>query len=371
MAVRLAGREFAFGWNELTGAIGDSATVLPLIVAIAVLTDLSLAVMLVWFGVFQVVSGVYFDVPMSVEPMKAVAAVVIAGGLTTGEFLLTGLLVSLVLLAIGTTRTLTRVTRYVDTAVMRGIQFGVALVLLEVGLGLGVDDPLLAGVGLGVVAVVIALGYWNASALVVLGMGAILAILTNGIPSPELPAAPTVYVGSTGDLTRATLEATVAQIAMTIGNATLATSILLADYFDRQVSPDELSVSMGLMNLVAVPFGAAPMCHGSGGVAGKYAFGARTAGANVILGGGYLLISILAVGVVAAFPIAMLGVILALVGLQLGQTSLLHTERYVPVILIGVVGLVVNLGVAFVVGVIGMLVQRRLSGVLHRFWGSP
>jgi len=110
-------------------------------------------------------------------------------------------------------------------------------------------------------------------------------------------------------LTLATIEASVAQLAMTIGNAALAASVLMADYFDRDVSPDELSTSMGVMNLVAVPLGGVPMCHGSGGIAGKYAFGARTAGANVILGIGYVVIAVGAVGIVAVYPMAMLGVI--------------------------------------------------------------
>lgn len=90
-----------FAWNEVTGAIGDSVTVLPIVVAVAVLTDLLLAVMLVWFDVFQVVWGLYYGVPISIEPMKALAALVIAGSITTGELLLGGLLVSAVLLVIG------------------------------------------------------------------------------------------------------------------------------------------------------------------------------------------------------------------------------------------------------------------------------
>lgn len=60
---------------------------------------------------------------------------------------------------------------------------------------------------------------------------------------------------------------------MTLGNAALATSVLLYDYFDRDISVDELSTSMDVMNPAAVPFGALPMCHGSSGVAGKYVFG--------------------------------------------------------------------------------------------------
>jgi len=56
--------------HEVTGAIGDSITVLPLVVAISALADLSLAIVLGWFGVFQILWGLYYGAPMSVEPMK-------------------------------------------------------------------------------------------------------------------------------------------------------------------------------------------------------------------------------------------------------------------------------------------------------------
>lgn len=95
---------------------------------------------------------------------------------------------------------------------------------------------------------------------------------------------------------------------MTLGNACLAVSVLLGDYFDRGISPDQLASSMGVMNLAAMSFGTFPMCHGIGGIAGKYTFGARTAGSNVILGVGYILLAVLAVGIVAGYPLAMLGV---------------------------------------------------------------
>lgn len=161
------------------------------------------------------------------------------------------------------------------------------------------------------------------------------------------------------DLTLPALEAAGAQLAMTLGNAALATSVLLSDYLDRDISADALTTSMGLMNLSAVPFGAMPMCHGSGGVAGKYSFGARTAGANVILGFGYIAVALLAVGLVASFPVSMPGAILVLIGLQLGRTSLEETDEYGIVVAIGVCGLLVNLGVAFVAGVVAHTILRR------------
>ena len=143
---------------------------------------------------------------------------------------------------------------------------------------------------------------------------------------------------------------------MTVGNAAVATSLLLSDYFDAEVSADELATSMGAMNLLAVPLGAMPMCHGSGGVAGKYAFGARTAGSNLILGGLYALAAVLAVGVVAAFPLAMLGVVLAVIAVELGRAGL-ETNDLPLTVGIGVLGVLTNVGVAFVAGIVAQRVR--------------
>ncbi|WP_336327837.1 putative sulfate/molybdate transporter [Halovenus sp. HT40] len=358
-------REFGveFAWNELTGAVGDSVTVLPIVVTVAVLTELSLTVMLVWFGVFQIVWGLYYGVPISIEPMKALAALVIAGSITTGELLLAGLILGAALLVLGGTGSLSRLGRYIGNPVVRAIQFGVALVLLETGLRLGAADFRLAGLAAVVALAFIAVGYRNLGAFAVLLVGGVVAALQTGLPAPTLPPVPAGFVQfDTLSLTTGTIEAALGQFAMTVGNAALAASILLGDYFDRTISPDELSMSMGVMNLAAVPFGALPMCHGSGGIAGKYAFGARTAGANVILGVAYIAVALLAVGMVTAYPTAVLGVILALVALQLGWTSLRQTDSIFFVVAVGVLGLVVNLAAAFLVGVVLSLGRRRLSG---------
>jgi MFS superfamily sulfate permease-like transporter len=352
-----------FARNEFTGAVGDSVTVLPIVVAVAVLTDLSLGMMLVWFGVFQIVWGLYYGVPISVEPMKALAALLLAGTITTGEFLLAGVILAVVLVAIAATGTLDRVRTYIGEPVVRGVQFGVALVLLETGLSLGLADRWLAGLAVAVALAVIATGSWNLSAFVVLVVGTGVALLETGVPAPAVPAVTGVGAMWPPPVTLGTVEATVGQLAMTVGNAALAASVLLADYFDREVSPDELAASMGVTNLVALPFGAMPMCHGSGGIAGKYAFGARTAGANVILGVGYVGVALTAVGLVAAYPTAMLGVILVLVALQLGWTGLKETDRPLLIVVIGAVGLVVNLAAAFLAGVVvWQVLTRRREG---------
>lgn len=344
--------------GELTGAVGDSVTVLPIVVAVAALTDLSLSVLLLWFAVFQVVWGVRYRLPISVEPMKALAALVVAGALTTTELALAGLLASGCLLAIGTSRTLGRLERYVGRPVVRGVQVAVAGLLLTTGARLSLDGIALAAGAVVVAAFVTLLGYRNASALCVLGVGALLAVVHTGVPLAALPTL-TPPTFTTAAFSLPVVEGTAAQLAMSVGNAAVATSLLLDDYFDADVSADELATSMGVMNLVAVPLGGMPMCHGSGGVAGKYAFGARSAGANLILGMLYAVVAVVAVDVVAAFPLPVLGVILVLVALELGRAGL-DTDHLPLTLSVGLLGLLTNVGIAFVVGVFSYwLLDRR------------
>ncbi len=348
-----------FSWKEVTGAVGDTITVLPIVVAAAVLTDLSLAVMLIWLGVFQIVWGLYFGAPVSVEPMKALAALILAGTISTDEFLAAGFLLGGILLVIGATGTISRIQHLLGQPVVRGIQLGVALVLLETGVRLGLGDPWLAGIALVIAAPMIVRGYVNSSAMVILVVGAGIVVFHSGFPSPQLPSADGMLLFGLTDVTLPAAEAAAAQLAMTLANACLGASVLLSDYFDRDISPDQLSASMGAMNLVAVPFGAFPMCHGSGGIAGKYAFGARTAGSNVILGVGYILVAVLAIGLVAAYPLAILGVILIVIAFQLGYTSLRRASEYWLVIGIAVLGVLVNLGIALILGVVTYILLRH------------
>jgi MFS superfamily sulfate permease-like transporter len=335
--------------RELTGALGDSVTVLPVVVAVAALTDLSLARLLLGFAAFQVVWGLYYGLPVSVEPMKALAALVIAGGLGAEGLVVAGLVAGAVLVALGTTDTLARVEAFVGRPVVRGVQLAVGLVLLETSVQLSLDGPVYALAALAVVGASVAAGRRRVSALLVLALGVGVALATTGVPTPRIPALEVTLPTAAG-VTASAAGATAAQLAMTVGNAAVATSLLLSDYYDADISADDLATSMGVMNLLALPFGAMPMCHGSGGVAGKYAFGARTAGSNLLLGALFGVAAVVGVGVVAAFPLAMLGVILAVVAVELCRTGL-DTENLPLAVGVGLLGLVTNIGVAFVVGV--------------------
>jgi MFS superfamily sulfate permease-like transporter len=68
------------------------------------------------------------------------------------------------------------------------------------------------------------------------------------------------------------------------------------------------------MNLINPLFGGVPTCHGSGGMAGHYAFGGRTGGSVIIYGTMYLVTGLfLSAGFstfVEVFPKPILGVLL-------------------------------------------------------------
>ena len=95
------------------------------------------------------------------------------------------------------------------------------------------------------------------------------------------------------------------------------------------MSPARLSVSTGLANLFLVPLGALPMCHGAGGVAAHYRFGARTGLAPVLLGAGLLLVALVPGGleVISAIPLAGLGALLLVAAAELALTRRLWTAR--------------------------------------------
>ena len=353
-----------FSTSELAGALGDSITVLPLIVALAATTSVSLPHVLVGFGVFQIVWGLYYGMPLSVEPMKALVGLAIVGSLSYPELAAAGLVAGAVLLAVGRFGLVSRLQRVVGEPVIRGVQFAVALLLLESAVDLSVGNPTVAAAGFAVVGLLALAGYRQSSVLVVLALGGVAAAVAVGLPTPRAPAL-TAFPAGTPALSAAALEGTVAQLGMTLGNAAIATALLCGDLYDRDISADDLSRSMGATCLAAIPLGGVPMCHGSGGLAGKYAFGARTAGANVLLGAGYLALAPVATGaLLAAFPMALLGVLLAVVALELGRAAFEPVDgtRSLALVLgVGLVGLAVNVGVAFVLGAAAFWLVSRAA----------
>jgi hypothetical protein len=55
---------------EVSGALGDLGTLLPLMIALALQGSINLSSTLVFSGLFNIVTGAVFGIPLPVQPMK-------------------------------------------------------------------------------------------------------------------------------------------------------------------------------------------------------------------------------------------------------------------------------------------------------------
>lgn len=58
---------------EVSGSLGDLGTLLPLMIALAVNNSISLSTTLVFSGLWNILTGVLFGIPLPVQPMKVCA----------------------------------------------------------------------------------------------------------------------------------------------------------------------------------------------------------------------------------------------------------------------------------------------------------
>ena len=161
------------------------------------------------------------------------------------------------------------------------------------------------------------------------------------------------------DLATGVLVLGLPQVALTLGNAIIATVEENNSLFpDRPITVKAVAIDHGVMNLVGTSLGGVPMCHGAGGMAGHVRFGARTGGALVILGALVLFVGLFLGDSVATlfrlFPRSLLGVILLFGGLELASgvkaNNLQKEDRYVMLLTTGVS--LWNMGAGYLSGLI-------------------
>ncbi len=90
-----------FSLTEFAGSLGDLGTILPLILAVALVSDVNPRYILLFFGIWFIVTGLYYRLPIPIEPMKAVAVIVISGSIGSGEIAAAGIMLGIVFLVLG------------------------------------------------------------------------------------------------------------------------------------------------------------------------------------------------------------------------------------------------------------------------------
>lgn len=364
----------SFSLSELAGSMGDFGTIIPLILAVALVSDVDPRYILLFFGIWFILTGLYYRLPIPLEPMKAIAVVVIAagavGGISAGEIAAAGLILGVIFLLLGYGQFFSIIERWVPQSVVRGIQLGLALLLFKSSAGFILKDPLYFGIGIAVIIGFYLLvryrGIPDLSSICVIGIGLLGGILLYGLPPLSLIPAPRLVIPLPSDFLPALSTLVLPQVVLTIANAILATALLTKDLFGRDVPPKKFSTTIGLMNLTSVPFGGFPMCHGAGGLAGQYRYGARTGGANIYAGLIFLILALFFTSpqVLSIIAVGVLGALLVFVGIEMGRHSL-KSDSLPVTLVIGILALVSSITLAFIVGmVLAYLVAWNRKGVV-------
>ncbi len=378
---------FKFDRVEFAGSLGDLGTLIPLSVAMIILIGLNVTSVFLMVGLFYIVSGLFFKLPIPVQPLKVVAATAIAYPLLITEpiIMAAGILFGIILLLLAFTGLIDKLAGFFSKPIIRGIQLGLGFILMARGiefiitpeLFINKSDEIYAIIGLpvntliGILSVLIVVFLISnkrfPAALVIVSAGVIIGIVFGALQETELNlgAVPVEIAGlGTSDFISAFILLVIPQIPLTIGNAIIGTSDTCLNLFGKEgnakkVTQKNLSFSMGLFNILAGMIGAIPLCHGAGGLAAHYRFGARTGGSNIMIGIVFVIIALvfgrIGISLLSSIPHAILGTLLLFAGLELAMLILDVKEKrdlFIVLIIAGVGFVTTNMGIAFIIGIL-------------------
>lgn len=333
--------------GEISGSFGDIGTLLPILIALTKPGSISLSSTLVFSGLANILTGLAFGIPLPVQPMKAIAAVALAQDFSKAEIASAGIFVAAAIGFLSITGLIRWFTERIPIPVIKGIQVGTGLSLI---ISAGNLCSHFDRTGTSALVLILAfLGLLASStfrrvpyALIILCIGITSVISTDWLyPGwgegfrPDFRIwHPHTLVPSPRDFGKGTVEAGIGQLPLTTLNSVIAVAFLAQDLLPNVHAPSTTSLGLSVMaiNLVGCWFGAMPVCHGSGGLAAQYRFGARSGASIIFLGLLKLLLGLFASEVALAifngFPNVLLCILVIAAGLELvGVGESLNTAR--------------------------------------------
>jgi len=377
--------EIRFDRHELAGSFGDIGTDLPLIVGIILASGMNASRAFILFGLVQIMTGYLYRLPMPMQPLKAMAVIIITQHLTEGVIYGGGFAIGLIMLALALSGSLDKLATLIPRPVIRGIQLGLGLSLAALAVNsyiptLGEIGYLFAFAGL-----IVMIALWGNDllppGLIVIAIGVLWALLSEANPLKiaslphggirfSLPTASEIWAGL--------ILLALPQLPLSLSNSVIATKQTVSDLFPtRPVSFRKIGLTYSLANIFTALFGGVPVCHGCGGLAGHYAFGARTGGSVIIYGSFYVLSGLMGGTVLARiihnFPLPLLGVILLCEAAAL--LSLIHDQlpsRINLSITLSVGAAVLCLPYGYLIGIIlGTALYHLAWGMVERYGKIP
>lgn len=355
-----------FDRNEFAGSFGDIGTDLPLIVGIVLASGLDAGGVFTVFGLLQIATGLVYGLPMPMQPLKAMAVLVITQKIAGTVLLGAGLAIGLTMLVLTLSGALSLLVKWIPRCVVRGVQFGLGLSLASLALKTYVTSMGMPGYVLAACGFAVMLALWGSRrvppGLLVIAMGVVYACFTDLRVGPIAEgfgfSLPTLQQPTLGDVLNGFVLLALPQIPLSISNSVIATEQTIRDLFpDRSVSARRIGFTYSAVNVIAPFLGGIPVCHGCGGLAGHYTFGARTGGSVILYGAFYLFVGLfLSVPlheVLKAFPQPILGVVLlfeSLALLELVRDQAQSSRDLLIALLVGVIALTLPQG--FIVGLV-------------------
>jgi len=382
--------KYIFNRQEFAGSLGDLGTILPIAIGMILVNGLNPSGLFLSVGLFYIFTGLYYGVTVSVQPMKVIGAYAIATAMSSDQVLAASLLMGIILLVLGLTGAIDIIGKYTPKSVTRGVQLSTGTLLMAQGVKLMIGtsklqlwhqmaEPYLKVQSLGSIPIGIYIGIAGAiltlflldnkklpAGLVIVIFGLFIGLILGtkegfdkicfGFYLPQwLPLGLPVKT----DFTFALFALVLPQLPMTVGNAVIANADLSKEYFgekSKKVTYKGLSITMAIGCILSFFLGGMPLCHGAGGLAAHYRFGARTAGSNFMIGILFiLLVLFLGTGILAIIyllPMAILGVLLIFAGSQLAltiQDIFQRKDLFVVVVILGIT-LATNLGFGVLAG---------------------
>ncbi|RMG67794.1 MAG: hypothetical protein D6715_03855 [Calditrichaeota bacterium] len=309
-----------FGLSEWSGAVGDLGTTLPLAFALIVYNGFPVERILFLWGLVYLATGYFYRIPVSVQPLKAMAVLAISLGFSWQQLSTTAFLYGVLFILLASTGMIDRLQRLFTQPLVRGIQLGIGLLLAAKALRLVSEKgfllngarealqqtlPLLSQplANLLLVALLVVLLWFfqfqKRFPLVLLLIAGGLALSL----ALHLPVHWELYRGSPvkltmpewGFLLNAVVYLIIPQLPLTLGNAVYAAADACHSFWPeraQRVTPRRLAGSIGLSNLAIGLLGGFPICHGAGGIGAHAQFGGKTGGTTIILGSVFVLLAL-------------------------------------------------------------------------------
>lgn len=270
---------------DVSGAYGDLGTFLPLTAGLVVFCGFNPVIVFFIAGLLYIISAINFGVPISVQPLKAVASLSIALSLPSSYVRIAGLGVGIICFLVYILKLDKWLEILFPRPIIKGIQAGLGIMLLKNGIKLIFSPP---------------------DSLFTFRSGSSAFVLPN-----------------LKDVLFIFHSLVLPQVALSFANSVVSTRDVCLYYFKEKaarVTTGRLILSIFFMNVFSSITGGIPHCHGATGVTAHYSFGARTKLSTIITGSSFIILSLLFDGnhtiIISLLTPALLGLMLIYIGIS-------------------------------------------------------